>query len=786
MNRKILGIALLIFALHFSAIAQNLTQTIRGTVIDKISNAALPGAVVMIANTDIGTSTDENGNFKLTKVPVGKQTLRITFVGYKDQFVSNIVVNSGKEVVLTISMDENFVQSKEVVVTAKTEKNKPLNEMATVSARTFSVEETQKFAAAYNDPGRTATSFAGVVSTFDGNNNISIRGNSPNALLWRMEGIDIPNPNHFASPGSAGGGISILSAQLLGNSDFMTAAFPAEYGNSIGGVFDLKLRKGNNEKQENTLQAGFLGLDAATEGPFKKGYGGSYLVNYRYSTLSLLTNMGVITIDGVTDFQDLSYNVFLPTKKAGNFSLFGFAGLSSQKYDAVKDSTEWKDDDERYSEKFHSNTGAFGLAHSYVVNQKTYLRSAVAASINGNGFTEHRFDNNYTKQLRYDESTDQNKYTISTTLHHKFNARHNLRTGVVFNTIDYSINSKGYEDDLGVMVEHINTSGSASTVQAFAQTTYYLTEKFSVNGGLHYFEFLKNNSNSIEPRGSLKYDLTPKQSIAVGYGLHSQMQPIGAYFAKYTDANGNTITPNENLELSKSHHYVLSYDRALTEYTHVKAEIYYQNLFNIPVRGDTVNSFSLINVEDGYVTDPLVNKGKGENYGLDLTLEQFMKKDFYFLLSASIYESKYKGSDNVWRNTRYNGNYAFSFTSGKEIATGPRFKNRIIGINVKVVYCGGFRDTPIDLPATQVPGNEQTRYKENEAYSLQNPAYFRPDLRVSLKRNRAKSTHTLALDIQNVANHKNFFARSYNFETQKVVEYHQLPLLPIFSYKVEF
>ncbi len=354
-----------------------ITQTIRGTVIDKISQTALPGAVVFVMNSEpvIAASANENGEFKLQNVAVGKQSLKISFMGYKPVTMQNVSLNAGKELVLTVQMEEDVTQMNEVEVTAKTDKNRPLNEMSAVSTRAFSLEETQKFAAAVNDPARMATSFAGVVGGSDGNNIISIRGNSPNGLLWRMEGVEIPNPNHFSNVGTSGGGISILSAQLLNNSDFSTGAFASEYGNALSGVFDLKLRKGNNQKREYTMQLGLLGADIAMEGPFKKGYDGSYLVNYRYSTLSVLGKIGVPLGDAITNFQDVSFNISLPTKKAGTFGLFGFGGLSYQTTQAKQDSVLWKEDEfNRYTSKFYANTGAVGLTHVKLLKHQDLIR----------------------------------------------------------------------------------------------------------------------------------------------------------------------------------------------------------------------------------------------------------------------------------------------------------------------------------------------------------------------------------------------------------------------------
>ncbi|MEP7265383.1 MAG: TonB-dependent receptor [Bacteroidota bacterium] len=778
----------LIASVHLQTTAQDITQTIRGTILDQVTNTPLPGATVVLLNSTPlkGMNTDTDGNFRIENVPVGKQTLRVTYLGYKEQIIQNIIVNSGKETVLNISLQEDFVQGKEVEITAETDKRKALNEMSTVSARTFSVEETQKFAAAVNDPARAASSFAGVIGADDFNNNISIRGNSPNGLLWRMEGVEIPNPNHFASPGSAGGGISILSAQTLANSDFITGAFAAEYGNALSGVFDLKLRKGNNEKQEYTFQAGFLGIDLSAEGPFKKNYNGSYLVNYRYSTLSMLSNIGVDVGDGVTNFQDLSFNIYAPTKHAGAFTLFGFGGLSSDKYKAEEDSTKWKDDYERYDSKFTANTGAAGLTHSIILNSKTYLKTTLSASLNETGFDADKLNDNYDKEKRYDQKYDQTKYIVSTVLNYKHNARLSIRSGAITGRTDYNIKYRIYNDEEKRLVTDINSDGNLYTLQLFTQANYYLTDKLSVNGGIHYFHLFLNNSKSVEPRASLNYEMNEKNSISFGYGLHSQLLPLGVYFARTTKDDGNTDTPNKDLDFSKAHHFVLSYDHALTPFMHAKVETYYQSLYNIPVRADINNSFSIINEDDGEITDPLVNDGTGHNVGVDLTIEQFMRKDLYFLLSGSLYDSKYEGSDGVEHNTRYNGNFALTFTAGKEIKTGDGFKNRIIGLNIKTIYRGGFRDTPVNLEASQQTTSNETKYFEDKAFTEKYPAYFRTDIRVSMKRNRLKATHTLALDIQNVSNRKNIYGKFYDANSGSIKTYYQLSLLPILSYKIEF
>lgn len=654
--------------------------------------------------------------------------------------------------------------------------------MAVVSARTFSVEETRKYAAAVNDPARMVASYAGVVATNDGNNSISIRGNSPYGLIWRMEGIDIPNPNHFANVATSGGGISILSTQLLTNSDFITGAFPAEYGNALAGVFDLNLRKGNNEKREYTVQAGFLGMDVAAEGPFSKNYNGSYLINYRYSTLSILSNLGLEVGDGVTNFQDLSYNFHFPTKKLGSFSLFGFGGLSSDKLDAEKDSLTWESTDDRYNYNFFSNTGAAGLRHSINLSTDSYLQSSLMLSGNDQGDVAEKLDENYTPRMEYKENNINKKITLSTVLNHKFNAQHSIRSGIYFNRYFYNLTQKEFNDNTNLMEVALDVNGNASTIQLFSQWNYRMTEKLTLNAGLHYLQLTDNKSSSLEPRASIKYELTDQQSVSVGYGLHSQMQPMGIYEAQVATSNGY-LKPNKDLGLNKAHHFVIAYDRALTEYLRIKAETYYQKLYNIPVLSDGSRPLAASNNEDGYITDPLVNKGVGRNYGAELTFEQFTHNDLYFLLSTSLYDSKYKALDGVWRNSRFNGNYAVSLTAGKEFKSAGR-KNRVYGINIRTLGSGGFRTTPIDIDQSMLEG--ETKFIESQRYTQQLPAYFRTDLRLSMKRNRAKSTTTLALDIQNVTNRKNLGGQYFDAESGEIKKWYQLPLLPVLSYKIEF
>ena len=781
-RKSIIILCLQIFCI--SAFNQTLSpvQQLRGTVLDQVLQSPLPGVTVHLMGQDLSVVTDEKGKFRFSAVPIGQHQLVFSSVGYKEVILDPLNIISGKETVLTISMETSVNTGESVLIKTNSRKNRPLNEMSTVSARAFTVEETQKYAAAVNDPLRMAAAFPGVLMADDGNNNIIIRGNSPTGLLWRMEGVDIPNPNHFSSTGSSGGGISILSTQLLSNSDFITSAFAAEYGNALSGVFDLRLRRGNNEKREFTLQAGLLGLNAAAEGPLAPSLGGSYLVNYRYSTLELLNRIGVPLEGGSTNFQDLAYHVYLPTKKLGNFSWFGFGGLSSQNEKAEMDSLKWSGRYDRYTSRFVSNTGATGMTHQVFLSSKTTLRSALSFSMN-RIFDDFRYvEDDYSLSEEYSDHFKTKKWNLTTTLNHKFSPKSIIRAGANASWISLDYFQRSKEHEQAPIRDVINSRDHTQTVQAHAQWQYKPVQAFTIQAGLHFMQLLLNNSKALEPRVSMKWQAGNRNSLAIGFGLHSQLQGLGVYFARRERAGDEIDLPNKNLDFTRARHLVLSYQHSFQKYLSLKAELYHQGLYRVPVSTYDTSSFSVLNIQSEYVTDALVNRGKGENYGLELSLEKYLNRNFYYTFSTSLYQSKYQAADGVNRNTRFNGNYLLNLVAGREFPSSGQL--RTFGVHIKAIYAGGLRTTPINLERSIA--EERVIYEQHLAYSNKNPDYFRSDLRLSIKWNRKRLTSTLSLDIQNVTNRLNVYGERFDSDKKELAMIYQNGIIPVLNYKVEF
>ncbi|MEZ4775436.1 MAG: TonB-dependent receptor [Bacteroidia bacterium] len=777
---------LLSFFLFSPAFGQKFTQTIRGTVTDIATGHPVEDAIISLKDLPdfLPVTSDSSGLFRMANVPAGRHILKVAKPGYADYTYPDLVLNAGKEVVLEVQMEEKIYETDAVEITAGN-----IHDIGRVSTRVFTVEETKRYAAVYFDPARMAASYPGVIQGNDQANHLVVRGNSPNGILWRMEGVDIVNPNHLTNAGTftdrltqAGGGTIILSTQLLTESSFSTGAFGPQFGNALSGVFDIHLRKGNEEKYEFTGQAGLIGIDLAAEGPISKANRSSFLVNYRYSTVGLLSQMGISFGDEEIAFQDLSFNLSFPTKKLGNFTIFGIGGLSSNFFRAPRDTI--RDQKDRFDIDFHSNMGAAGITHTLLLGEKSLLKSVVAVSAIDSDREGYYLPDASTRIQSEGDQQTQIRFSATSAFTHKLNVRTSLQAGVFVNQLGYQMSSisrlPGSTDDFKTL---INNTGGYLLVQPYARVEHYFTPSLNLIAGVHSMLFMLNDSKSLEPRLSLNWQTNSRQSIRLAYGLHSQLQLPGTYFSSLPE--NPSILPNKDLGFTKAHHIVLSYNRQLSDNLVLRLEPYYQQLFQVPIINNPTSTYSVLNLVEGYSPDSLENVGTGRNYGLEFSLEKYLSKNYYYLLSGSLYESKFTAGDGIERDTRFNGNYVFSATGGREFdRITKKNKNKVLGLNVRLIYQGGFSVMPIDTAASALAAT--TVFDETGGFSERLPDYFRADLRITFKRNRQNYTRTLGIDIQNATNSKNIAFRTYDTYLKRVVTKYQLGIIPLLSYRIEF
>lgn len=781
MNRTRFFILLIILISH-GAIAQPGGQVIKGTVVDAVSQIPLPGASVVIQDSQptLGTITDAEGKFKLWNLNSGRYNVVVSFVGYEPFIFREVLVGSGKEVILNATLKELAGEIDEVKVTAATSKELAANPMATISARQLSVEESSRYAGGYDDPARLAGSFAGVASEM-GNNGIVVRGNSSRYMLWKMEGVEIANPTHFADVIAFGaGGITALSSQMLANSDFYTGAFPAEFGNALSGVFDVKLRTGNAEKRESAFQVGGIGVDFSSEGPFRKGGKSSYLFNYRYSTLALLKPL--IPADaGTIKYQDLSFKLNFPTKKTGTFVLWGIGALDAQNRSAVTDPEKWEKQTDKESFDLGLSNGAVGMTHKFILNSDSYLHTTLAAS--GNSISTSYDELNSENQLQPREEVLNNtwKLTASTTLNHKFGARHFNKSGIVYNRLFFRVDNREAETLGHPLLIYAQDEGNTASVQAFSQSNFSPTQNLELNAGLFAHYFGLNNELSLETRLGLKWAAFPQHSFGLAYGLNSRIEMIGFYLARQQTTFG-IIQPNKDLKMSKAHHFGLSWDWLINPDLRLKVEPYYQYLFDIPVIPESY--FSLQNLElDWFFNEKLVNEGTGTNVGIDFTIERFLKNDFYYLFTASVFDSKYKGGDGIERNGLYNKHFIFNLLGGKEWKTG-RSKNNIFGLNGRLTYMGGDRITPI-LESESITSDEIV-YDYAKAYTLKEKNAAVLSFSVSYRVNKKNHAGIWSLHLMNALGNQEFRGYEIDVKSGKPEMKFDKIVVPNLSYKIEF
>lgn len=765
---------------------EDFTQNIRGKVVDMGSGYGLPNANIIVLNSEpsIGASADVNGLFLLENVHVGRQSLQVSYTGYQTVVLTDLYVSTGKELVLRIELKELIETMGEVEIIADYRKDKPINPMAIVSARSFTVEETNKYAGSYGDPARMAANFAGVASSRDNRNDIAIRGNSPIGLQYRLNGVEITNPNHFAAQGTTGGPITMLNTNLLANSDFYTGAFPASYGNALSGVFDLKLRNGNADRYEFWGQLGWNGLEFGLEGPFSKKSSATYLAAYRYSITDLLEKMG-FQLEESARYQDLSFKLNFPTKKAGVFSLFGIGGTSGIKnLDSDKDMEDWTFN--THGEDLYSESALFsvGLSNQYFFNSTTSLQSRISAVGNR---VETQIDTfsvaNDAPFLKNGENSSEIIYGFSTQLSKKFNAASTFDVGLSWNLYDVN-----YKDSLYVKqayMQQTNVNTQFSLFSAFAQWKYEFSNAFSTYVGLHYQYFTLNDSQLPEPRLGFKYLINPRQTISFGAGLHSQTQARVIYFVQTPIAENQYALTNKQMDFSKSVQLVIGYDYLISEFFRIKTETYYQYLYDVPVK-QSIPQYSILNEGTEYFLermDSLVNKGAGTNYGLELTLEKFMNNNYFFLVTASLFQSKYRGYDGIDRSTSFNSNYIFNAVGGYEWPFGKR-KNRALILGLRMTLAGGRPYVPFDQEATVEEG--EVVYNWEDAYVPRHQEYFRTSFRVGLRRNERKFNAAFLFDLQYRANYTYIYLYRIDIVTGEIITDYQMGWYPNATVRFQF
>ncbi|HAS40823.1 MAG TPA: hypothetical protein DCS93_10105 [Microscillaceae bacterium] len=781
-------------------VAQNLTQRISGQIVDAVSRQPIIGATVTVLNTQplLGGVTSADGRFTIANVPIGRHDVQVSYIGYETVVQESILVTSARVYNLNVLLKET-TENLELITIKAGQNKEALNTIAKVSARSFSLEESTRFAGGLSDPSRVAYSFAGVTFGAAQDNGVVIRGNSPTKVLWRIEGVEVPGASHFGGGNLAGAGlITIFSSNVLGTSDFLTGAFPAEYGNATSGVFDVNFRAGSQDQTKYALQLGVLAADVAIEGPLKKNSKASYLVNYRHGFIGYYGRLA----GGVApDYQDVSFKLNLPTAQAGNFSVWGIGGLSSlfspyQRYKEEEEEDGTIEIEQRETESdfqeddIDFDMAAVGVRHELLLSKRLLLNSSLAFSTNGyqseaKWFTpESPTSNNGILSPYTSLQNRESKFTFTSNLSYKFSRGISNTTGIIADYLTYKAVARQANRPEQPLQEFVNTTGNTYYLQAYTQSDFQLTSALSFQVGVNLGYFGINQEVTLEPRAGLSWQFLPAFTLGFGYGRHTRREELKVYFFDYQATDGS-IQTNEPLKRLKADHYVASLNWQITPNLRLNIEGYYQRLFDVPVASDS--SYSLINYTQLWELDrQLTNDGTGENYGIDVTFEQSFHNNYYYLITTSFFDSKYIGGDGVERNTLFNRGYVTTLTAGKEFVIRSRKKKRLkfLGLNINATYMAGQRNTP--FIQDQSIREERVVLDYRRLYTGQNPPELWINYGITYKINKEKSTVTWGLDMQNGIFTEQRQGYEYNFVTNSVQERKVLFLLPNLYYKLEF
>ncbi len=744
---------------------QELGQLVIGKVKEVNSKIPIAQANVSVYQKEeliTGAVTDSVGYFQLIDVLPGRYKLVVTYTGYEG-FEMELLVISGKKSSLEIRLRESSMVLDEVVI-------RPDN-LSGANVTTISIEKAMRVPANFFDPVRMLTSYPGVVAANDQSNSIVVKGYSPNAILWRLQGLDIISPNHLANAGTLsdrpvanGGGVNVLSAQLLDQTDFYSGSLPAPYGNALSGVMDMKLRAGDSDKTRYTLQASVIGLDAAVEGPISKSRQSSFLANYRYSTVGLLSNAGVDFGGESISFQDFSFHLNAPSHKGGNLSVFGLGGLSANRFQA-REEIEREEEKDRYDIDYTGKVFALGL-----VNQFKPSRTSVTIGASVSGQLQDRNAEtdaaNIYPMVLLDEYSS-TRLLISGFIKAVYTLeKASLETGLMTNYFDQSLSSQRITSG-NAFVNNVRGGMNGLLLQPYINWSKPIGKYWNATTALRYVYFTYAEASSLEPRLQIARTLN-RGSIGLSYGITSQVQQLQTYLVNDND-----------MPLTKSHQIALEMKQTLARGLRFVSSVYYHQLFDAPAMTLSNSVYSTLNQLEEIPPSFLMPSGSGRNYGVEGLVEKRFYGDTYFMVSGSLYESKYR-SEASYQDTRFNGNFTSSFLTGKEW----KKTNRSFGVHARVLYLGGLREAVIDEVASAEAGT--TIYIYQNGFSEQLPNYFRTDLRVSWRKNKPGYTRTLSIDIQNLTGQKNVGFHYYDTFLQKVKTKYQVGLIPVIAYRVDF
>lgn len=742
----------------------NPAGTLEGVVLDAATNTPLIGVNVVVMHTPLGAITDLEGKFSIGNIPVGNYSVQFRLIGYASSIKTDIIIRPQRITVVRAELNESVIESEQVTVTAGYFRQQDIQAMHSVG---FSREEIRRAPGSGGDVSRIIMSLPSLAKVNDQSNSLIVRGGSPLENAFYIDGIEIPNINHFPTQGATGGPIGMINVDLIDEVNFHTGAFSPVYGDKLSSILDIRFREGNRNEFDAQADLNIAGFGGVAEGPL--GEMGSYLVSARRSYLEYVMRMFDVGTTVAPSYGDVQGKVVIdlsPSHKLNFIGLYGDDHNNPDRKAAVENDMLAYGNQDIYQ-------SAAGIVWRALWGANATSTTTIGTL--SSTFNEDFFETNSGSLLVKNRSTEAavNFRTVNLI---KFSSVHSVEFGIegkrLMNSYDnfYGAfsNAVGDSTPAAAMINQITAhaiGGFASyIVHPFSAVT------FSIGSRLDYFSL--NDRTVVSPRVSLAYQLDDITSLTISSGMYYQHLPL--LLISQNNANRSLRDPY-------AVHYVVGIDRLLTDDTRLSVEIYMKEYYDLPVDPADPSLFLVDEVlyRYGFFMNhgPLTNSGKARTRGIEVTVQKKLAEDFYGLASATYFRSTYKGADDVWRNRIFDNQIIVSAEGGYK-------PNNEWEFSARWIYAGGTPYTPFDLDRSQEL--QRAVFNPRRINDARYPEYHSMNVRFDKRFHFSSSNLVLYVSAWNVYDRKNVASYFWNEAENKQGTIYQWNLLPIFGIEYEW
>jgi hypothetical protein len=737
-----------------------------GQIVNQVTGRSVPGVVVLVEETAAQAESDGDGRFLIAGQPVGTYRLSVTHARYAPVRKTDVVVNADRETSVVIELLELPALKESVQVSASSFERLP--DVAN-SAHVMSYEEIRRAPGALGDVGRMVQALPGVASHQDDRNDIIARGGSPIENLVTVDGIEVPNVNHFASQGASGGAISMLSAETISGATFIAGGLPSQYGNRLSSALEIALREGSRRRLQVESDLGLGGAGLILEGPLGKR--GSWLVSARRSYLDLVA--GAFSKSAIPLYSNYLVKAVHDLGGWGRLSLLSLGGT-----DAFNElgSTISADDPEAHSVDMSSWRSVTGLNLQTFLGARGVLNASASYALGG-----YRVDDQERALGRITSSnrSSEGEATLRSDLTLQLAPRVALRAGLAAKRFSshYDLDQPGgWQNDFSADPRRVNaftTDARDATDQegGYAQLTLSPHPRLDLNFGGRVDRYGFARQWAATPRASALVRLGRGIALSTTYGRYSQMPPFPLMVG---------LPENRSLSLMRADHAIVGLDIVPRADLKLTIEAYDKRYRDYPVSIE--NPFlSLASMAGFYdineILMPMTSRGSGKARGIEFALQKKLTRAIYGQVSYAYSRTEHRALDGVWRLSGYDLPHVLSLVAGVRLS--QRWE-----VSTKFAYSSGRPVTPL----REQESREQNRsiFDAERLFTERGPAYHRLDLRADRRFHRPWGTVTLYLEGDNLYDRKNVLRYVWNANARRLDSEAQLSLLVLGGLTVQF